>query len=324
MTTLSADRPLAADFAEEVLADLYTYPRRRRWVAFVLWLSLGWFGAHRFYLDRPGTALLMLFTGGGALVWWVFDGFRIARMVHSFNEDQALRERVRQPPRQLDFMPPLSRAVLDRPPEWTQRWRDAPRNRYRLRLAGDVMVLLITALLLGLVAGPAGVYEAVLAIAVLAGLTATGAGAATLHHLPVFRELIRWSHRLRLFYYYNRPGHPLALLFRPITATILAPFRRRDRAEVRLYLQLGIVFTALFLLLDLGQAIAADGPGALAPASLFRLWVGEVSVTFLVIYSFATPIGAVLTLHLLMSRTHTLPRVLSALVIVAMITGMVL
>jgi hypothetical protein len=322
MVSIGPDPRPDADFAEEVLAELYTYPRRRPWVAFALWLFLGWFGGHRFYLDRHGTALLMLFTGGGALVWWMIDVFLIASMVRRYNEDQALRERVRLPPRQLDFMPPLSRAVLDRPPEWTQRWRDDGPAKNRLRLAGDVMVLLIAGIALGAIAGAAGVYEAVVAVAVLAGLTAAGAGARSLNHLPVIRELIRWSHRLRLFYYYNKPGSPLALLFRPITATVLAPFRRRDRAEVRLYLQLGGVLTAFFLLLDIAEEMAAEGLGALTPASLFGLWIKEATLTFLVIYSFATPIGAVLTLHLLMRRTHTVPRVLSALVVVAMLIGM--
>jgi hypothetical protein len=311
-----------ADFAEEVLAELYTYPRKRTWVAFLLWLFLGWFGGHRFYLERHGTALLMLFTAGGGLLWWVVDGFQVAGMVRSYNLDQTLRAKLGQPPLELDFRPPLSRNVLSTPPQWTERWREAGAGRSSMRLLGDVMVLLVAGIGLGAVASAAGVYEAVLAVLVLAVLTAAGAGAGALNHLPVFRELIRWSHRLRLFYYYNKPGNPLALLFRPVTATVLAPFRRRDRAEVKLYLQLGGVFTLLFLLLDLGEALAAEGLGALTPAGLVGLWLKEAATTFVVIYSFATPIGAVLTLHLLMRRTHTVPRVLSGLVVAAMILGL--
>lgn len=323
MTPWSATHRPDADFAEEVLAELYTYPRKRAWVAFLLWLFLGWFGGHRFYLERHGTALLMLFTAGGALLWWIIDGFQVAGMVRSYNLDQTLRAKLGQPPRELDFMPPLSRNILSTPPQWTERWRDAGAGRSSMRLLGDVMVLLVAGIGLGAVASAAGVYEAVLAVLVLAALTAAGAGAGALNHLPVFRELIRWSHRLRLFYYYNKPGNPLALLFRPVTATVLAPFRRRDRAEVKLYLQLGGVFTLLFLLLDLGEALAAEGLGALTPASLLGLWMKEAATTFVVIYSFATPIGAVLTLHLLMRRTHTVPRVLSGLVVAAMILGLV-
>jgi hypothetical protein len=310
------------DFAEDVLADLYLYPRKREWVAFTLWLLLGWFGAHRFYLERQGTALLMLFTGGGALVWWALDGFHVKSMARSYNTEQDLRRRLGEPPRELDFMPPLSRDVLARPPEWTERWRRGSAGSRAFRLAGDMIVLLVTGIVLGAVARRAGVYEAILAILVLAGLTAAGAGSRVLNDLPVLRELVRWSHRLRLFYYFNKPGNPFALLVRPLSATITAPFRRRDRAEVRLYLQLGGVFTLLFLLVDLGEELFAEGISALAPASLFGLWVKEATVTFLVIYAFATPIGAVLTLHLLMRRTHTVPRLLSALVVVAMAIGL--
>lgn len=319
---MSPHSRLDADFAEEVLAELYTYPRKQRWIAIALWLTLGWFGAHRFYLERHGTALLMMFTGGGLLVWWMADGIFLASMVREYNLDQGIREKLGEPPRSLDFMPPLSREVLSQPPDWTIRWRATGAPARRLRLFGDVLVLVITSVLLGAVAVSAGVYEAVLAIIVLAALTSAGARVGAFGHLPVVRELIRWDHRLRLFYYYNAPGSPLALLFRPITSAVLAPFRRRDRAEVRLYLQLGGVFTLLFLLVDLGQAIAASGMGALRPGSLFGLWVKEAAVTFLVIYAFATPIGAVLTVHLLMRRTHVVPRILSALVVIAMAVGL--
>jgi hypothetical protein len=319
---MSPHTRLDADFAEEVLADLYTYPRKQRWVAILLWLTLGWFGAHRFYLERHGTALLMLFTGGGLLVWWMADGIFLGSMVREYNVDQSNRERLGEPPRALDFMPPLSREVLSQPPAWTVRWRTASTHARRLRMLGDVLVLVITGMLAGTVAVSAGVYEAVLAIVVLAALTAAGARVGTFGHLPVVQQLIRWDHRLRLFYYYNAPGSPIALLFRPVTSAVLAPFRRRDRAEVRLYLQLGGVFTLLFLLVDLIEAIAESGLGALSPGSLFGLWVKEAVVTFLVIYAFATPIGAVLTLHLLMRRTHSVPRILSVLVVIAMVLGL--
>jgi hypothetical protein len=311
-----------ADFAAEVLEDLYTYPRKRRDLAFVLWLLTGWFGGHRFYVGRPLTGLAMLFTGGGGLFWWWIDGFFVASMVRKYNEDQERREAEGLPPRELDFMPPLSREVLAKPPEWTERWNASGAGRRSGRLVADIAVLVITAVVLGAVARSMGVYEAVLAVLALAGLTAAGGAASRLNHTPVIRGLIRWSHRLRLFYYYTKPGSPLALLFRPLTATIFAPFRRRDRAEVKLYLELGAIFTGLFLVLDLGGLFASKGFGALNPFSLLKLWIGESVSTFFVIYAFATPIGAVLTLHLLMRNTHTVPRLLSVVVVVALAIGL--
>jgi hypothetical protein len=317
-------RRVDPDFAEEVLADLYRYRRKRRWLAFLLWAPLGWLGAHRFYLDRPGTALLMMFSLGGGTLWWFADGFLIGRMVREQHAEQERRRQLGLPPLELDFMPPLRRDALDRPPDWTDRWRQAGPLRRALRFIGDVMVLLIAGTGLGYVARSAGVWEAILAVLVLVGLTAAGATVGRVAHLPVIRGLVLWSHRLRLFYYYSRPGSPMALLFRPITGALLAPFRRRGRAEVRLYLQLGGVFTLAFLLLDFGAEVL--GPMLLerslpALSVVFTLWVEEATVTFVVIYAFATPIGAVLTLYLLMMKTHTVPRLLSAAVVIAMWLG---
>lgn len=321
---MSRHHHVDADFAEEILAELYAYPHRRRWLAFALWGTLGWFGAHRFYLDRSGTGLLMLFSLGGGLVWWVADGFLIRGMVRDFNAEQDRRRVAGLPPIELSFMPPLRRDVLAQPPEWTHRWHAASRTSRAMRFAGDVLVLTFIGLGLGSVARSAGVWEAVVAVLVLVLLTAAGSEVGRLSHVPAVHGLIRWSHRLRLFYYYNRPGSPLALLFRPITGALLAPFRRRDRAEVKLYLQLGGVFTLAFLLLDfgadvLGPVMAGRLPGL---GDVFALWVSEATVTFVVIYAFATPIGAVLTLYLLVGRTHTMPRVLSALVLCAVLLGL--
>lgn len=306
------------------LADLYSYRRKSRLVAYLLWGVLGWFGAHRFYLERSGTGLIMLLTLGGGFIWWMADAFFIGSMVKAHDAEQAFRRHAKLPPLELAFMPPLNWEVLDRPPEWTERWQAGGRLRRWLRFAGDLVVLLLAGIGLGAVASSFGVYEAVVPVLVLTLLAAAGAEAGRLSHVPALRGLVAWSHRLRLFYYYNRPGNPLALLFRPLTGAIPAPFRQRDRAEVKLYLELGAVFTLLFLLEDLVSALLEEGTAALAPVSLAGLWLGEVMVNFVVIYAFLTSIGAVLTLYLLVQRSHAVPRMLSALVMGAILLGLVL
>jgi TM2 domain-containing membrane protein YozV len=317
-------RNVDADFASEVLADLYSYRQKKRWAAYLLWGVLGWFGAHRFYLGRTGSGLLMLITLGGGLLWWLVDAFLIGSMVRTYNDEQELRKRTRLPPIELSFMPPLSRTILDRPPEWTERWRAGGRVRRWLRFAGDVMVLLLTGIGLGFVAREFGVFEAIVPVLVLTALIAAGSSTGPLDRFALTRALLAWGHRLRLFYYFNKPGNPLALLFRPLTGAILAPFRQRARAEVRLYLQLGAVFTALFMLEDLVSALFEEGLSALAPLSLLRLWLVEVITNFVVIYAFSTPIGAVLTLYLLVRPTHTVPRILSVLVAGAILLGVMM
>ena len=44
---------------------------------FFLCFFLGVFGAHRFYVKKTGTALIMLFTCGGVGVWALVDYFTI-------------------------------------------------------------------------------------------------------------------------------------------------------------------------------------------------------------------------------------------------------
>lgn len=47
----------------------------------LLWLFLGEFGAHRFYLGRVGTGIAMLLTFGGLLIWVLVDIFLIPGML---------------------------------------------------------------------------------------------------------------------------------------------------------------------------------------------------------------------------------------------------
>ena len=46
---------------------------RTRGVALPVAALLGFFGAHRFYVGKAGTGLLMLVTVGGCGLWWVYD-----------------------------------------------------------------------------------------------------------------------------------------------------------------------------------------------------------------------------------------------------------
>jgi TM2 domain-containing membrane protein YozV len=56
-------------------------------MAYLLWLLcfLGFCGIHRFYVGRPLTALLWLFTGGLLFVGQIIDLFLIPGMVDKAN-----------------------------------------------------------------------------------------------------------------------------------------------------------------------------------------------------------------------------------------------
>lgn len=62
-------------------------------IAYALWFFTGLLGGHRFYLGRPGTAVLMIllnlvFIG---LIWVLIDAFLIPGMIQSKRNDLRLR-----------------------------------------------------------------------------------------------------------------------------------------------------------------------------------------------------------------------------------------
>lgn len=52
-------------------------------VMWLLWLFLGGFGAHRFYVGRIGTGIAMVLTLGGFIIWSVVDIFLIPGMLRA-------------------------------------------------------------------------------------------------------------------------------------------------------------------------------------------------------------------------------------------------
>ncbi|PYQ92861.1 MAG: hypothetical protein DMF96_31950 [Acidobacteria bacterium] len=65
--------------------------KRSRGVAFLLSFFGGIFGLHRFYVDKPRTAIAMLVTFGGIGVWYLYDLVLIAAGEFRDSEDLPLR-----------------------------------------------------------------------------------------------------------------------------------------------------------------------------------------------------------------------------------------
>ena len=63
--------------------------RKSRLVAVLLCFFLGVFGAHRFYLGKIGTGILMIFTIGGLGIWALID--LIILTLGSFRDSDGLR-----------------------------------------------------------------------------------------------------------------------------------------------------------------------------------------------------------------------------------------
>ncbi len=62
---------------------------------FLLCYFFGALGVHRFYLGKLLTGVLMLFTGGGLLIWWIIDIYRI--IAGRFKDKQGQDLRTSQP-----------------------------------------------------------------------------------------------------------------------------------------------------------------------------------------------------------------------------------
>jgi hypothetical protein len=253
------------------------------------------------------------------------DAVFVNRLVRRYNQEQADREAAGRPPIGLDFLSSLDHAMLECPPPWAERWALRHGTLRGMRLVGDVFVIMLAGIALGsLVWSLEGAIEAVAVVVVLAGLTALGAGPSWGDDVPVLRQLVLWTHRLRIFYYQTGPASPPALLLRPVIGMLNAPFSARARAETRLYLELGAAFTAAFFALDLFSDVILPWIGdgdAPAPATVAAGWLAEAVITFLLIYAFTTPIGAVLTIYLLVSERHTLPRLLAGVALTAIAFG---
>jgi len=65
--------------------------KRSRGVALGLCAFGGIFGLHRFYVEKPKTAIAMLFTAGGCFIWWLYDLVLLAAGEFRDSDDLPLR-----------------------------------------------------------------------------------------------------------------------------------------------------------------------------------------------------------------------------------------
>jgi TM2 domain-containing membrane protein YozV len=92
MTDYSSDRYAAARYEPDEEPD--AAPRdsdRSRGVALALAFFGGFFGLHRFYTGKVGTAFAMLFTMGGFGIWWLYDVVVLAAGEFRDADDRVLR-----------------------------------------------------------------------------------------------------------------------------------------------------------------------------------------------------------------------------------------
>ena len=54
-------------------------------IAYLLWFFAGWFGIHKFYLEKPGIGILYIFTFGLFGIGMIYDLFTLPRQVREAN-----------------------------------------------------------------------------------------------------------------------------------------------------------------------------------------------------------------------------------------------
>ena len=77
---------------EHIVVSSMGRDSERNWgTCFLLFLFLGWLGAHRFYVGKVGTALLYIITLGGLGVWAIVDFILIVVGNFKDNEGKPVR-----------------------------------------------------------------------------------------------------------------------------------------------------------------------------------------------------------------------------------------
>jgi TM2 domain-containing membrane protein YozV len=64
---------------------------KSRLVALLLSFFLGWAGGHRFYANKIGTGILMLFTMGGFGMWYFLDLIMVATGTFKDKDNLAIK-----------------------------------------------------------------------------------------------------------------------------------------------------------------------------------------------------------------------------------------
>ena len=306
----SGEKGSDPDFSLEVVNDLYQDRPRQLEVATVWALIGGIFGAHRFYCRKTLSGWLMLFSAGGGLFWWIWDLFHLRELVDDCNGQERARLDAGLPPSNLAFLPPRDQLRLHEPPRW------AAKRAGRGRVLGSALMLALTGYTLGVISHSTSMYEPVLILLIFVVVTLLAARWNRIHDLPLLNSPARWAHRLRLYYQVVDPGNLWLLATRPLIGLLFLPWQPRARAEVRLYLQFGLVLALPFAGIQLVQLMQSGGFW-----SGFGLLVSDFLLTMLFTYLFVAPAGALLTTQLLLARKDYVIWVLTAILVYSVYVG---
>jgi TM2 domain-containing membrane protein YozV len=89
--------------------------------AYLLWLFLGFLGAHKFYLDKVGTGVLYFFTFGLFGIGWIIDFFTLGNQVDAYNNALAGRNNSNVNTNMNNIVVNVSGTAVSSPPDVSQQ-----------------------------------------------------------------------------------------------------------------------------------------------------------------------------------------------------------
>lgn len=93
-------------------------------MSYVFWLFLGIFSGHRFYMGKPGSAVLQILSYFVLIgfVWWIIDGLRMSELVEE-RKDQLRGRLIKQMAPRTRYRETLPRASRARADALSDRYR---------------------------------------------------------------------------------------------------------------------------------------------------------------------------------------------------------
>lgn len=308
-------------------------------VAYVLWMTLGIFGAHRFYLGRWFTGLIYGISLGCYFCGWALDLLLLPWLVRQTNErlrreDQAYGAALREGPtapvaQREEALPgaalevrPLAdeEVIATGPPEWARERSTLRPAEYTLQLAYFALApcfFTVMALMLELWQLLAIMVAALVVVGLIGGVDALLRRHPTLRKVPGLDKVLGPLQRTTEFYRQNKPGHFIYYLLYPISGPLTALSSLPARRELKTFARITGGLT-LVVLAPIGLSYFSVYPPHLGVTeALTTLFFYAIMVPLLVSMFLVPTVTTALTFH----ATHCRVR-LRVLVILGLVSAL--
>lgn len=229
-------------------------PRKSLLIAYLLWLTLGVFGAHRFYLGKWFTGLIYAISFGFYFFGWALDGLLLFFMVRNYNarmeekeEEERVQERRRATlegkawPEAAPAPAALPMLTEEVPEEETATWaqdRGVRPLEFLLRLTFFLVAPAIFAIVV-LMLEQWELLVMMLATLVVCGFLGDAEALLRrypmLEKVPLLGQVLHYLHHISQYYRKHPSFHFIYYLLYPATLPLAAIFSQQAREEFKVY-----------------------------------------------------------------------------------------